>query len=207
MTEKKRSWEAWTGGIFIALCLGLFAADLLVDFSTVKLAGFFVIFFWIPLLVLHEAGHALAALLLGWRIRRVVIGFGRNLVTFSLGSTAVEVRAIPLEGFVRTVPGGLEYARLKNAFIYFAGPGAEIALVALLFGLVGWHDMTSPSDRVGIIAAQSCSISVAMGLLFNLVPHAVETSRGPAPNDGLGVVWSFFLKREHFSEAMEDDEE
>ena len=51
----------------------------------------------------------------------IVVGFGRTIGRFRLGSLAVEVRMIPIEGFVIPAPRTLDHVRLKNALIYFAG--------------------------------------------------------------------------------------
>ena len=49
------------------------------EYSAGRLSVILVLLFWIPMLVLHELGHAIAAHLLGWRVKEIVIGFGREL--------------------------------------------------------------------------------------------------------------------------------
>jgi membrane-associated protease RseP (regulator of RpoE activity) len=34
---------------------------------------------WAPLLVVHELGHALCAWSVGWRVREIVVGYGRGI--------------------------------------------------------------------------------------------------------------------------------
>jgi len=41
------------------------------------------------------------AALLGWYVGRVVIGVGRRLAKFRVGTAVVEIRLLPLEGFVQ----------------------------------------------------------------------------------------------------------
>ena len=53
------------------------------------------------LIVLHEAGHFLAARLCGMRVERFSIGFGNALVSFKRGNTVYQVAPIPLGGFVQ----------------------------------------------------------------------------------------------------------
>src|SRR5207248_7565842 len=66
----------------LTVFLGLLAAEIIKDYQPVKLAVLFIILFWPPLVVLHEAGHALMADLLGWEVRRIVIGLNREVWRF-----------------------------------------------------------------------------------------------------------------------------
>src|SRR5947208_16116690 len=88
-------------GVFLAVLLGLFAGEVCYNYEPAKLSALLVVLFWIPLLALHEAGHAVVAALLGWYVGQVVIGMGRLLGTFRVGSAVVEVRLFPVEGFVK----------------------------------------------------------------------------------------------------------
>src|SRR3954469_18126868 len=85
------------GGFFLAAILGLFAAELSENYTPAKLSALLVVVFWIPLLALHEGGHAVVAFLLGWRVGQIVIGMGKAVGRFRLGSASVEVRLIPIE--------------------------------------------------------------------------------------------------------------
>src|SRR5687767_6055377 len=91
--------ELWFSLGFLILFAGLVAAAILSDFTPIKLAPVFVILFWFLLLITHEAGHAIAAWLLGWRLGRMVLGMGRKLGSFRIGAMPVEVRLFPIEGF------------------------------------------------------------------------------------------------------------
>ena len=65
-----------------AAIFGLFALELLRELTIAKLSVPFIVAAYAPLLVLHEAGHALAAWLVGARVCKVVIGMGRPLWRF-----------------------------------------------------------------------------------------------------------------------------
>lgn len=53
------------------------------------------------LIVLHEAGHFLAARLCGMRVDRFSIGFGNPIVSFERSGTVFQIAPIPLGGFVQ----------------------------------------------------------------------------------------------------------
>jgi len=202
--------ERWTVFGFAIFFFGLFAADVIVDYSPVKLSILFFFLAWFPLLVLHETGHVLVATLLGWRVRQVVIGFGRPLKRFSVARTPVEVRLIPLEGFTRIAPVNERLPRLKSFLIFFAGPATEMAVLLLLFAVLGINGLLTRSEEVPIIAAQAVAVAIALGLFSNLVPHSAETQHGRSPNDGLGMIASLTLDKERIrqwaAEAESEDQ-
>jgi regulator of sigma E protease len=51
------------------------------------------------LIIVHEAGHALVALLVGMRIVRFSVGYGKVLWSFRLGGTEIAFSAIPFGGY------------------------------------------------------------------------------------------------------------
>lgn len=191
--------------VFLLVVLGLFGASLVVEYEPVKLSAVFFVAFWAPLLVLHELGHALMAQALGWRVVLVSIGMGRRVLRCKVGALLVDVRMYPLEGFVLPVPTRLRNPRLENALIYFAGPGIEMLLLGLVVLVVGPSTLTTRSESIAIIAAQSFALAIVVGLVFNLVPHAVMTNHGAIVNDGLGILRSASLPDSHFQELMEHD--
>jgi membrane-associated protease RseP (regulator of RpoE activity) len=193
-------------GLFLLVVLGLFAGEIVLNFHPVKLAALFIVLFWMPLLAVHEGGHAVVAAVLGWRVRRVVLGMGRTILRFRVGSTPVDVRLIPVEGFVEPAPTSMNWPRLKNALIYFAGPGAELLLVVVVAVLVGFDTLTTSTDHIGLIAVQSLCVAALVGAVINLIPHGVSTQNGFVANDGLGILLSFSLPDEHFLARMEEGE-
>jgi hypothetical protein len=198
--------ERWTYAIFVLLVFGLFAAEMIRDYRPVKMSMLFITLAWVPLLAIHEGGHALMARLLGWRVLAVVIGFGRTLASFRVGETRVELRALPLEGFTRPVPRGDSWPRLKSFLIYAAGALAELVVLGLLTLILGFERMTTRTDDLYIIAAQSFGAAALLGVTINVIPHTAETSHGRTANDGMGMILSLRAPREHFADLAEDDD-
>ena len=182
---------------------GLFGLDIAVDFEPAKLSVLFILLFWIALLVTHEAGHAIAARLLGWHVGRIVLGFGRTWVRIRSYSAEIEIRSFPVTGFVLCVPTHLRQPRLRNALIYFAGPGTDLLIAALVIAIVGYDRILTPSADLGMIALQSLAVaSLAQGVL-NLIPFPSVSDGEFIVNDGLGIIRSFTLPDSYFAQQIE----
>lgn len=173
------------GTIFSLMIL----AALLDEFEAKKLSVLFLILFWIPMLVVHELGHALMAKALGWRVREIVIGFGRDLWHWRIGETHIKVKLAPVEGYVLPAPAESDRVRLKSALIYAAGPGAELLVLGLMLIVFGWDGVFGAADDLLHIALQSLAVVILIGAGFNLLPFRTEG----AVSDGLGILSSPFM--------------
>lgn len=190
LTRQERQFYA----VFLLALMGLFAAEVFTNYQPAKLSALLFIVFWFPLLALHEFGHAIVAVALHWRVEHIVIGVGRVVSRFQIGKAQVELRLLPIEGFVRSVPKDLRFPGLKHALIYFAGPGIEILLAGMIVWLVGAQRMFTKTDDYTIIFWQSLAAASTMGAVLNLVPHSAQTVNGIVPNDGLGIILSLFRR-------------
>ncbi|MFT3880087.1 MAG: M50 family metallopeptidase [Gemmatales bacterium] len=195
-------FEWWFAGLFLVVILGLFVADIIHDYTPVKLSALLVVLFWIPLLALHEAGHALVAWLLGWRVVMIVIGMGRVLGSFRIGTAQVEVRIAPVEGFVRCYPTNLFLPGLKNALIFLAGPGVELLLAWIILVVIGPDQLLAPTDDYSIIFWQSLAAAATSQAVINLIPMATATHEGEVVSDGLGFIRSLFTSSERYAEML-----
>jgi hypothetical protein len=189
-------------GLFIAIFVGLFLMEIVDEFTPTKLSILFVVFFWIPLLALHEAGHALMAAVLGWRVIQVVIGAAASLGNFRLGSTRVEIRILPVEGFVRCAPKRLRFPNVEDMLIYMAGPGIELLLAAAIFLLVGIEQLFAADDYL-MIALRSLAVAATAQAVMNLIPFSVRSGGGYVASDGLGIIMSFIRPRSYYAQMLE----
>jgi hypothetical protein len=193
--------------LLLTIILGLFVADVIRDYEPGKLAALFFIAFTPPLVVLHEAGHALMAVLLGWHVRRIVIGVNRPVGRWRIGGVPVTLKLIPLSGYVVPIPGDLKAPRLKLALIYLAGPGIELLLLGLLILYFGPQTFLSRSEDVGVLALQGLAIAILFSAFSNLVPIPHVSGGRMAVSDGLGIIRSFTRSDDDFRSMMFSQEE
>lgn len=196
--------ERWTALIFLVVFLGLFAGETFTNFQPVKLAGLLIAVFWMPLMILHEFGHALMAWLLGWRVVQGVLGMGKLLGTFHVNGTPFEVRLILTTGFVSIRPRRIRLPQVESALIYFAGPGIELLLVAVIAGVVGLDTLLTHTQDYGMIALQSLCVAALMGAVLNLLPFtSAQAGSEVSASDGMGILRSFVTPTEHYARMID----
>lgn len=187
--------------------LFMMSMEILTDFSPRKLSVLLFLISWIPLLFIHEFGHAIMAKITGWKINRISIGFGPRLVkTHALG-VPMEIRAIPLEGFVQTYPSNLHWVRTKNALIYFAGPGIELLIFFSILAILGSEHMFTVTDNYIDIAIKSFAFAALAGAIINLIPIGIRTEDGTTPNDGLGILQCLFADPKAYADWVKQNEQ
>jgi len=190
MTPGERT-AAWIfGGGFVALLL----ADMLQGDDRMRYGMGFVALSWFPTLVLHELGHAWAARSVGFGVAELVIGHGPPLWRTRFGYTRVVLRAVPAGGYMVPFSRTGKVERAKLAWIYFWGPGAEMALIALLALIVGPDALLSPTQSIPLIAVQSLALAAAIGVVLNMLPLPLSDS----VTDGLGMILSATFPVEAF---------
>jgi hypothetical protein len=194
-TTRGENITLWLLGL--AFC-GTLAAGLVQQFVPQKLSVVFFIVLWGAMLVLHEAGHAVMARALGWRVGEMSIGFGPVLWRGHIGRTRVIWRLIPIEGYVLPAPASTRGARIRSALIYAAGPGAELLLLGLLIAWLGIDTVFNDSDKAALIALETLAIVIIWGAGFNLLPFRT----GGGASDGLGILLSPFMTDDTIEQRM-----
>ena len=188
MTDSEARISAIVGTIITIL----FLAAIFEEYTPQKLSIIFYVVFWVPMLILHELGHAVVARMVGWRVREIVIGFGRTLWRLQYGETRIKIKLAPIEGYVLPAPVDTSNIRLKSMAIYAAGPGAELLLLALMVLVFGWDTVFNDSDAVSLVALKTLAIVILVGAGFNLLPFKTDG----AVSDGLGILSSPFMSEE-----------
>ena len=182
--------------------------EVITNFEPKKLGALLFVVFRIPLLFIHEFGHAIVAKLLGWRIQRTVIGFGKVLANTKMLGAPMEIRSIPLEGFVEIAPKTVHLARFKHALIYFSGPGIELLMAFLIMlYLGGVTELFTVTNDYGRIALQSFAYAAFAGAVINLIPIGITTKEGSTPNDGMGILTCLFSSGLDYELWIRENEE
>jgi len=102
------------------------------------------------LIILHEAGHFVAAKATGMRVESFFLFFGPRIWSFKRGDTEYGIKSIPLGGYVKIngmnpeeeMPPGEEHRAYykqkvwKRIVVVGAGPAVNIALAFVIFFLV-----------------------------------------------------------------------
>lgn len=190
---------------FALLLFGLLVMEVFRDYKPVKLGALLVFAYKPALLVLHEFGHAAMTWLVRWKVCGVVIGMGNPLLVFRVRGVPIEVRPYPIEGYVLPAPRSMRGVRLKHMLISLAGPGIELAALAIVVAWVGGASvLLQRSDDVGIIAAQAFAIAVIAGVIINMLPIPIAQSVAGETQwtDGLQTIMAWVRPRSSFEHSM-----
>lgn len=183
----------------------MMSMEIITNYEPKKLGALLFIVFWIPLLFIHEFGHALMAKLLGWHVTRIVIGMGKVFTRTRMFNAPMEIRMIPLEGFVQIAPKNLRLARFKHALIFFAGPGIELLAFIIIMNLLGgFENLFTITNDYFRIALQSFAFAALAGAVLNLIPLGILTKDGSTPNDGMGILLCLFATEMDYETWIEE---
>jgi regulator of sigma E protease len=148
------------------------------------------------LIVLHEAGHFVAAKATGMRVEKFFLFFGPKLISFKRGETEYGIAAIPLGGYVKITgmnpeedfPPEIEHRAYyhqpvwKRIVVIGAGPAVNIALGFLILVAVALtssavvtqtvRDVVPKTPGAGVLRAGDRIVAVDGHRYPNLDPEA-----------------------------------
>lgn len=192
----------------LALALWLFEALPLAAAWCVVLILFWgavapaILTFWASCVVVHELGHAMAALGLGFRVRRVVIGAGSPIAHLRCAGIPVEIRSLPVAGFVYPEPRGRWFVRLRFALICLAGPAVEfLFLILVLYGIDSLREST-PASREICVVFMWATVPAFASVVQSLIPWTWRMGSETFSSDAKVLLLALFSRR--FFDASQD---
>jgi hypothetical protein len=140
----------------------------------------------IPLVILHEAGHALAARLVGTPAYAIFIGRQPWLIDRHLFGIRWRIGRWASGGVTYHAPSEGRHASARDALITAAGP--FVNLVISVIALVSATSLpTSIDHSLAHLALLILGISSAIQFLRNVWPREIDTISGRIPNDGARI--------------------
>lgn len=162
--------------------------------------GLFIIAFRVAVIV-HEAGHLIAARLAGGVPRRMVLGNGHEVYRTRILGIDVIVNSRLAGAYAGAWLNDPKLLRLRYAFFILGGVLLN-ALVALMFyGLFGFG-LYDPQGQVSV-AVPSIIILANSAMVYNLVPfygtgHAIKI-----PSDGLALLKLPFTNKKEIRKHLD----
>jgi tetratricopeptide (TPR) repeat protein len=198
------------------LLLGILAVPALLElfafpvptFAWLYFNGVLVLVLYECVVPVHEAGHALAACLLGLRVFRIRLGLGKTVLRFWLFRVAIELGACPGGGLTIVGHPGKRCYRCRHFLMVLAGPlvnGAILWIVLACHGpaqLLGTWQSQAPhrSSDLGLVGKRllptlAFVLANALMLASNLWPRRLVMHVVPCDSDGLSLCKIPFLSR------------
>lgn len=143
-----------------------------------------------PLLILiHESGHLLFALIFRISISEIVFGVGRRVKSWKVGETAIYLHIIPISAYVRPSRSAESAYQLRNSpkwkqAMFFAGGSISNIIFSLLLLLIDSGKLFSSITRLVEL----------LGIFFHLIKYIlfgtmIERSTELSPLETIGY-WS-----------------
>jgi tetratricopeptide (TPR) repeat protein len=138
--------------------------------------------------LVHEVGHVIAALIVGWKPTSLKVGGGRGWTLFRIGGIQVELGPVLLGGMVRALAPSASHFRLKDIILSIGGTVANICFALLIGGVL------FGADRYGELpywVQQMMIFLLVFNLLFIahiLIPRYNHIEGHMVPNDARQIL-------------------
>ena len=138
------------------------------------------------LILVHEAGHLVAAKLVGIRIRKFIVGGGGRL-QFNLKGTLWSFRLIPSHGYVVPQLSGKSFSFYRQGLFAAGGLIAQSLFLSVIYLHLNllWQDLRNQNTySLAYIYSTLLLFGTIIGVK-NAIPSVVTIEGQPYANDGL----------------------
>ncbi len=172
------------------------------DFSALMINFVLVYLFMLTTVIPHELGHALAGRLLGYRVFRITIGYGRVLFSRKFLGWEWEFRPLPIGGVAVIATCSPRFYRLRHFVMLLAGPLVNVIFIVLLFWILPKGSSLTSYSSHGVAPALDFFLANAILLGINLWPRKITTAAGVTEDDGMALLTVPFIAREKVEERL-----
>jgi tetratricopeptide (TPR) repeat protein len=162
-----------------------------------------VVFYFINTIsiVLHELGHAVAALLVGMEVTEIVIGYGKDIFDIRLFGIDWKIKQFPTCGAVYVLGRSTFLYRSRMFLISLFGPLTNLILVWLVLELPR-EFMTIGSPKIYIFPGIILCFANIYLVGISLFPRHVNMYGGWGPTDGLRMLQLPLLSTKEVGEEI-----
>ena len=182
---------------------GLVSVSVFPSFSIGWLCLNIVIFYFINTasIVIHESGHAIAAICLGMEVTKIAIGHGETIFEFQLLGIPWKIKQVPFGGATYILGKSTYLYRTKSFIVSLFGPLTNLGLVYLTLKFPKEFMTINPPD-VYIYPGIIICIRNIISVFENLVPQYCDVDGRQVPNDGLSMLKIPFLSTKKVAEEV-----
>jgi tetratricopeptide (TPR) repeat protein/Zn-dependent protease len=182
---------------------GLVSVSLFPRFSLGWLWLNIVVFYFINTIsiVLHELGHAVAALFVGMKITEIVIGHGKDIFDVRLFGIDWKIKQFPVCGAVYVLGRSNSLYRSRMFLISLFGPLTNLILVWLAVKFPREFMIISPPTIYVFPGIILCFVNIYL-VGISLFPRHVNIYGVWAPTDGLRMLQLPFLSTREVGEEI-----
>lgn len=195
--------ESYYGQWLLYAIGGLVSVFVFPSFSLGWICLNIVIFYFIytTSIVLHELGHAIAALCVGVEVTKIAIGYGKNIWEFKIFGISWEIKEVPSGGVTYIFGKSTYFYRSRFFVISLFGPLTNLILVLLPLKFPR-ELITFDSPHLYIFPGIILCLVNALLVIYSLFPYHVTIDGVRMPNDGLRMRTLPFLSTRAVAEEV-----
>ncbi|HTH50235.1 MAG TPA: site-2 protease family protein [Candidatus Limnocylindria bacterium] len=189
----KFRWIFIRAGLGLSFVFGI--GGLLKGVGWLLLNWFLLDLFMMPLIWLHELGHAWAGRLLGLRVFKINLGVGKTILTKRILGVETVFHAIPISGNAWGALQNGSWSRVRSFGFTLGGPAVHVLLVAAVLLCIPFGQLWQWEPfRTGLAPVAVFFYANVLLLAWSLFPRGAERASATDYSDGNLLAEAFFKK-------------